>query len=96
MDEVEEFEGEVFGGRWEATVFGVAVVVIDAIVLVMQRVVEDAALEGGRSKHTFDEGSEFDVAVVEAGRDGPGELDLVGLKAVAKLILAISRKVCQM
>ena len=95
MDEVEEFEGEVFGGRWEGTVFGIAVVVIDAIVLVMQGVVEDAALEGGRSKHTLDERSELDVAVVEAGRDGAGELDLVGLKAVAKLLLAIGARICQ-
>ena len=57
---------------------------------------EDATLEGGRSKHALDEGSEFDVAVVEAGRDGASKLDLVGLKAVAKLISAIGGRVCQM
>ena len=82
VDEVKEFEGEVFGGRWEGTIFGRAVVVIDAIVLVMQGVVEDATTEGGRGEHTFDEGFEFDVTVVEAGWDGAGELDLVGLEAV--------------
>ena len=57
---------------------------------------EDATLEGGRSEHTLDEGSEFDVAVVEGGRDGASELDLVGLKAVAKLILAIGGRISQM
>ena len=96
MDEVEEFEGEVFRGRREGTVFGVAIVVIDAVVLVMQGVVEDAAPEGGRSKHTLDEGSELDVAVVERGRDGAGELDLIGLKAVAKLVSVIGGRICQM
>ena len=85
MDEVEKFEGEVFGGRWEGTVFGRAVVVVNAVVLVMQGVVEDAATEGGRGEHALDEGFEFDVAVVEASWDGTGELDLVGLKAVKKV-----------
>ena len=57
---------------------------------------EDATLEGGRGKHTLDEGSKFDVAVVEAGRDGASKLDLVGLKAMAKLMLVIDGRVCQM
>ena len=96
VNEVKEFEGEVFGGRWEGTVFGRAVVVIDTIVLVMQGVVEDATAEGGRGEHAFDEGFEFDVAVIEAGWDGAGELDLVGLKAVGKVMLAISGRLCQM
>ncbi len=43
VDEVEELEGEVLGGRWDGAVFGGAVVIIDAVVLVMQGVVEDAA-----------------------------------------------------
>ena len=57
---------------------------------------EDATLQGGRSKHALDEGSELDVAVVEAGRDGASKLDLVGLKAMAKLILVTDGRVCQM
>ena len=91
---VEEFEGEVFGGRGDRTVFGRAVVVVNAVVLVMQGVVEDATTEGGRGEHTFDEGFEFDVAVVEARWDWAGELDLVGLKAVGKVMLAIIGRVC--
>ena len=35
VDEVEEFEGKVFGGRGEGTVLGRAVVVVDAVMLVM-------------------------------------------------------------
>ena len=89
-------EGEVFGGRWERAVFGGAVVVIDAVVLVMQGVVEDAATEGGCGEHTFDERFEFDVAVVEGSRDGASELDLVGLKAVGKWISAIGGRICRM
>lgn len=49
---------------------------------------EDAAAEGGCCEHAFDEGFEFDVAVVEAVWDGAGQLDLVGLEPVGKLILA--------
>ena len=96
VHEVEEFEGEVFGGRGEGTVFGGAVVVVDAVVLVMEGVVEDAAAEGGCCEHAFDEGFEFDVAVVEGLWDGAGELDLVGLKAEGGFRLAISGQVCQM
>lgn len=96
VHEFEEFEGEVFGGRWEDTVFGSAVEVVDAVVLVMQGVVEDATTEGGRGEHTFDKGFEFDVAVIEAGWDGAGKLDLIGLKAVGKVMLANNGRVCQM
>ena len=96
VHEVEEFESEVFGGRGEGTVFGGAVVVVDAVVLVMEGVVEDAAAEGGCCEHAFHKGFEFDVAVVKGVWDGAGELDLVGLKAVGRLILAICGRICKM
>lgn len=89
MHEIKELQRHVLRGRGERAVDSVAVVIVDAVVLVVEGAVEDAATEGRRCEHAFDEGSEFYVAVVKRGGDGAGELHLVGLEAVG-----LSVRVC--
>ena len=43
MNEIEELQGQVPGGRRKGAVDGVAVVVINPVVLMVQGMVEDAA-----------------------------------------------------
>ena len=86
MHEIEELQRHVSRGRGERAVDGIAVVIVDAIVLVVEGAVEDAATERRRCEHAFDEGFEFYVAVVKRGGDGAGELHLVGLEAVSSSV----------
>ena len=83
VDEVEKLRSEVLGRRREGAVNGVAVVVVDTIVLMMQGVVEDPAAYRSPCKHAFDEWFELDVTVVEDLGDRAGKLNLVGLEAMA-------------
>jgi len=65
----------------EGAVFGAAVEVVDAGVLVVQSFVEEEAGDAFLVEAGFDDGFEFDVAVVEFGGDWACELYLVRLEA---------------
>lgn len=78
---LEELERGFLAARREHAVLGARVEVVDARVLFVEDLVEDASADAGRGEHGADDGAELDVAVVELGRDGAGELDLVGLEA---------------
>ena len=86
MNEIEEFECHIGARSGEGAVDGVPVVVIDSIMLVVKRVMEDPAADRAAGEHAFYEGFEFDVAVVELCWDWASELDLVCLETGHELI----------
>lgn len=81
LHKLEELAGEVVQGRGKLAVLRLAVVVVDAGVLVVQGAVEQPAAETLRIEHALDKGAELDVAVVQLRRDGALELQLDGLEA---------------
>ena len=85
VNEVEELGSQFSGGRGEGAVDGIAVVVVDAAVLVVEGMVKKAAAYRCPGKHAFDERFEFHVTMVEGFRDRTRELNLVGLEAVKGL-----------
>lgn len=53
---------------------------------------EDAAADGCRCKHAFDERLEFDVAVIKGSGDRARELNLVCLEAMGSQLTGVGRK----
>lgn len=58
-----------------------AIEVVDALVLMMKRFMQDAASETLRLKHAGHEWLEFDIAMVQLTRDRASQLDLNSLEA---------------
>lgn len=83
---LEELERGFLAARREHAVLGARVKVVDAGVLFVEDLVENAPPDSGGGEHGADDGAELDVAVVELWGDGAGELDLVGLEAGRGLV----------
>jgi hypothetical protein len=62
--------------------------------LVHERFVKEETSNSGRSKHAFDKGFEFDIAVIELSWNGAMQLELIGLETLpedfGQLIACIS------
>ncbi len=87
MYQVEKLQCHI--GTWcgEGAIRGVTVVAVDAIVLVVEGMMEDFATERRAGEHPLYERLEFHVTVVEFHGDWATELHLVCLESKAKSVI---------
>lgn len=79
--EFQELLRKVNGWRIKYTIDRRTIVVIDTMVLVVQRSIEDSTPQTMGSKHARDKRPELDISMVESGWHGPRKLKLNGLEA---------------
>jgi hypothetical protein len=81
VDHFEKLERHLPPGTFQHAILGLWVEVVYALVLVMQRLVEQLAAEAGPLEHTPDKSLELDVAVVHLIWNRTLQLNLVCLEA---------------
>jgi hypothetical protein len=84
MRHPEELKRSLLRARFKLSILRGAAVVVDAVVLLVQCLVQDGSPDASRREERANDWSELDVAMVEDCWDWALELYLVGLEAIAQ------------